>query len=518
MNLILITCLLGGLLINKELISIRISSLSLNIDYIYLRIVNHWINLLFLVLVTLISLIIFLWSLYYIRTHKITLFYLSLTSFVGSMLLLTIRDSLFIIFLGWEGLGITSFVLIVFYQNWIRAKGGLLTLLTNRLGDAILLISFCGVMRTLSGEVSKLMRRTLVTLFLLLSLTKRAQWPFVSWLPAAIAAPTPVSSLVHRSTLVTAGVWLIIRFGLNYSFSIFLWGTLGTLTLLVARLSALMEVDAKKVVALSTLRQLGLMFMSLALGLPIICFFHISIHALAKANLFIVVGRLLHRSFSQQDARLIGSSTLSPFLVIRIRISLRRLIGLVFTAGFFSKEQILMGQSFLFNRFTSIAIIISIAGLTLSYCFKLFLSSLDLNIQSNFQTTSVSITQLLPIFFLRRMRIVGGFLLSYNLDLLPILIGRIEYVYWRMRIFGVSCLLSRYFWLEKSYLGFSSQSKMIDLSLRTLKRIKILTSRMESSGREVIFLFRRFTLLKIFKQRMRLVFLFSIASIVLFFF
>jgi NADH-quinone oxidoreductase subunit L len=204
---------------------------------------------------------------------------------------------------------------------------------------------------------------------------------------------------------------------------------LGTLTLLVARLSALIEVDAKKVVALSTLRQLGLIFMALALGLPIICFFHIAIHALAKANLFMVIGRLLHRRFSQQDARLVRSSTLSPFLVISISISLSSLIGLIFTAGFFSKEQILIGQSFLFSRFTSITLIISIAGLTLAYCFKLFLSSLNLNIQRSFQFSSTRIRQLLPIFFLRRMRMVGGFLLSYNLDLVSILMGRIEYIY-----------------------------------------------------------------------------------------
>lgn len=190
-----------------------------------------------------------------------------------------------------------------------------------------------------------------------------------------------------------------------------------------------MEVDAKKVVALSTLRQLGLIFISLALGLPIICFFHIAMHALAKANLFIVVGRLLHSRFSQQDARLVRSSTLGPFLVIRIGISLSRLVGLIFTAGFFSKEQILIGQSFLFNRLTSVALVISIAGLTLSYCFKLFLSSLSLNAQRNFQPSSIRITQLFPIFFLRRIRIMGGFILSYNLDLVPILARRIEYIY-----------------------------------------------------------------------------------------
>jgi NADH-quinone oxidoreductase subunit L len=118
----------------------------------------------------------------------------------------------------------------------------------------------------------------------------------------------------------------------------------------VARLSALIETDAKKIVALSTLSQLGLIFIALALGIPIICYFHILIHALAKANLFIVVGRILHTRFSQQDSRIISSRTVGPFIVVSITVRLLRLVGFVFIAGFFSKEQILIGQAFLLNR------------------------------------------------------------------------------------------------------------------------------------------------------------------------
>jgi NADH:ubiquinone oxidoreductase subunit 5 (subunit L)/multisubunit Na+/H+ antiporter MnhA subunit len=122
------------------------------------------------------------------------------------------------------------------------------------------------------------------------------------------------------------------------------------LTLSVARLSALIETDAKKVVALSTLRQLGLIFIALAIGRPIICFFHIIIHAFAKANLFIIVGRILHRRFSQQDARLISSRRITFFITITITISLVRLVGIIFISGFFSKEQILIGQSSILRR------------------------------------------------------------------------------------------------------------------------------------------------------------------------
>jgi len=132
-------------------------------------------------------------------------------------------------------------------------------------------------------------------------------------LPAAIAAPTPVSSLVHSSTLVTAGVWLLIRFGQTPSLRLNLWLIIGILTLFVARAAALTEVDAKKVVALSTLRQLGLIIVSLTLGNVVLCLFHVLTHALAKANLFIVVGNTLHDRFAQQDSRQLSNIS-SKFL------------------------------------------------------------------------------------------------------------------------------------------------------------------------------------------------------------
>jgi NADH:ubiquinone oxidoreductase subunit 5 (subunit L)/multisubunit Na+/H+ antiporter MnhA subunit len=125
------------------------------------------------------------------------------------------------------------------------------------------------------------------------------------------------------------------------------------MTLMVASLSALVETDGKKVVALSTLRQLGLIFVSLSIGRVSICLIHILIHALAKANLFLIVGTLLHRRFSQQDTRFLSSGSLNLFSLVRLRISLFRLVGLTFTAGFFSKEQILLGHYFVINRIPS---------------------------------------------------------------------------------------------------------------------------------------------------------------------
>jgi len=244
-----------------------------------------------------------------------------------------------------------------------------------------------------------------------------------------MAAPTPVRSLVHSSTLVTAGVWLIIRFREASSFGIFFWGILGISTLIVAGLAALIETDAKKTVALSTLRQLGLIFIAFSIGIPIICFFHIIIHAFAKANLFIIIGNLLHNSFSQQDSRLIRSSTINIFIVLASTTRILRLIGLTFTSGFFSKEQILIGQPFIFNRLLSLSLILLIAGLTTAYCLKLMRTIFYINTESLFQKRLISLRQFIPIITIRTLTIVSGLLCSYNLYPCLFFLGRVERIF-----------------------------------------------------------------------------------------
>jgi NADH-ubiquinone oxidoreductase chain 5 len=129
-------------------------------------------------------------------------------------------------------------------------------------------------------------------------------------LPAAIAAPTPVSSLVHSSTLVTAGIYLLIRFYCSLSYYVYFYYVvfyIGVVTCLMARLSAIYENDLKKIVALSTLRQLGVMIIALGLGLPILAFFHLITHALFKALLFVCAGTIIHNRANNQDVRLIGT-------------------------------------------------------------------------------------------------------------------------------------------------------------------------------------------------------------------
>ena len=327
----------------------------------------------FIISVLAISLSVFLWRNFYIKdTSSLFVFSILLLLFVFSILLLLFRNRFFVIFLGWEGLGVTSFALIIFYQNWIRIKGGLLTLLTNRIGDAVLIIrfSFIILQRTVY-HLFKTASISIIFLLILVSTTKRAQSPFTSWLPAAIAAPTPVRALVHSSTLVTAGIWLLIRFNSLVLISSTLLGLVGFLTLLLASFSALFEKDIKKIVALSTLRQLGLIVFSLSRGGVFLCLFHLLMHAFAKANLFIIVGTFIHNRFSQQDIRNIRRGVEEKSTLLFTFISVLSLRGRVFLSGFFSKDLVLFSSLLLFNSYISLFVYILVISFTLCYCLKI---------------------------------------------------------------------------------------------------------------------------------------------------
>lgn len=386
---------------------ISITDLISNVRVFTLSVLGNIQVFMFFLLIIVISLCVFSWSRFYIHNKRLRWFFSTLFVFVFSIVTLVFRESLFSIFLGWEGLGVSSFLLIIFYQNWTRVNGGLLTLLTNRVGDACLVISFSYWIFLLSPMFN--LNQFLTVLIFILTFTKRAQWPFTSWLPAAIAAPTPVSALVHRSTLVTAGIWVLIRFFSRSPSA--LWLLIGSLTTLTASFAALLETDIKKIVALSTLRQLGLMVVSLYLGGKLICFFHLICHALAKANLFLIVGRVLGLSYSQQDSRK------SPVTVNTLRmaliISVIRLRGALFQSGMYSKEQILSSHFFLSNRIFSWMSILVIVSLTMSYCLKLL--SMCLWRTREKVTSSLRRKMIhLPILILSTSTVLFGFFYNNN--------------------------------------------------------------------------------------------------------
>lgn len=184
----------------------------------------------------------------------------------------------------------------------------MLTALRNRVGDVALILALA-FGRVFRGYWTYRVVGPLALLILVAALSKRAQFPFSAWLPRAIAAPTPVSALVHSSTLVTAGVYLLIR---SYSgLAEVSWFqpvllTVSLLTLVLAGLAALTSFDIKEVVAHSTLSQLRIMMVAIALGHPMLAFIHLLTHAMFKALLFIAVGRYIYYSNHNQDLRRMG--------------------------------------------------------------------------------------------------------------------------------------------------------------------------------------------------------------------
>nr|YP_010535266.1 NADH dehydrogenase subunit 5 [Megacopta cribriella]UYA97727.1 NADH dehydrogenase subunit 5 [Megacopta cribriella] len=306
-------------------------------------------------------------------------FLLLVILFITSMMLLIVSPNLISILLGWDGLGLVSYCLVVYFQNMKSYNAGMLTILVNRLGDVSILISISWLFTL--GEYNYCFcfyysidySSWIYYLMILAAFTKSAQMPFSSWLPAAMAAPTPVSALVHSSTLVTAGVYLLIRFSHllnNFNSSWFLW--ISCLTMFMAGLGANFEFDLKKVIALSTLSQLGFMMSILFMGYSDVSFFHLISHAFFKALLFLCAGLIIHGMSNSQDIRHMGGISCSmPYTCSCFCISNFSLGGLPFLSGFYSKDLILEYMtSGNFNLFIFIIFFLSV-GLTLSYTLRL---------------------------------------------------------------------------------------------------------------------------------------------------
>lgn len=298
--------------------------------------------------------------------------------FVFSMACLIFIPHFFFLLVGWDGLGITRFLLVIYYLSDSSWGAGLKTYLINRIGDRFFIIGLVLFLKKGYWDINRLSEKYLLCLIIVLGcFTKRAQFPFSSWLPAAMAAPTPVSSLVHSSTLVTAGIYLMIRFSYIFPNWLFiLIGVRGMWTLYSARLAACCEYDCKKVVAYSTLSQLGLMSVSISLNLPLIAFFHLITHAMFKALIFICVGYLIKKSGHFQDARrLKGLWQTSPLLGITLIIRNFSLLGFPFLAGFFSKELIIENNILTINWVFHILLLLSLP-LTSYYRMRLTLKVL----------------------------------------------------------------------------------------------------------------------------------------------
>lgn len=372
------------------------------------------------------SLVIYYRKEYISEDYNINRFILLVLLFVFSIIMLIISPNLIRILLGWDGLGLVSYCLVIYFQNVKSFNAGILTALSNRIGDVALLIAIAWMLNYGSWNyifyielIKTDFEITIIgALVMLAAITKRAQIPFSSWLPAAMAAPTPVSALVHSSTLVTAGIYLLIRFNVLLvdtwlgSFLLLISG----LTMFIAGLGANFEFDLKKIIALSTLSQLGLIIRILAMGFPKLAFFHLLTHALFKALLFICAGAIIHNIKNSQDIRVMGCLTYQiPLTSSCLNVANLALCGIPFLAGFYSKDLILEIVSLSYINLFRFFLFFFSTGLTVCYSFRLVYYSLtgDFNRNALHPLNDEGWVILKSMLGLLLMAVIGGSILRW---------------------------------------------------------------------------------------------------------
>ena len=344
-----------------------------------------------LLIVTGIGFLIHIYSLGYMgHDQGVVRFFVYLNLFIFFMLVLVMADNLLVLFVGWEGVGLCSYLLIGFwYQDHGNATAGNKAFIVNRIGDfgfilgILLLVTELGRQGIWTLEFAELQRHVqlinpavivVVTLLLFVGAAgKSAQIPLFVWLPDAMAGPTPVSALIHAATMVTAGVYMTARLHFLFDLAPATLGVIawiGAATAIFAATIALTQNDIKKVLAYSTVSQLGYMFLAVGLGAFSAAIFHVFTHAFFKACLFLGSGSVIHALNGEQDMRRMGGlkapmpATYWTYVIATLAIA-----GIPLTAGFFSKDLILW-QAFSHGAYFLWAIGLVTAGLTAFYMFR----------------------------------------------------------------------------------------------------------------------------------------------------
>src|SRR5512136_406500 len=296
-------------------------------------------------------------------------FFTYLNLFMTSMLVLVLANNYLLMFLGWEGVGLCSYLLIGFwYQKQSASDAGKKAFVVNRIGDAGFLLGLFLIWRTFGSVayaeifpqaevIREVLERdsvfglslvTWMTILLFIGATgKSAQLPLYVWLPDAMEGPTPVSALIHAATMVTAGVYMVARSGALFnlaplSMQVVAW--IGGLTAIFAATIALVQMDLKRVLAYSTISQLGYMFLGCGVGAYAAAIFHLMTHALFKALLFLGAGSVIHGLSGEQDLRKMGGlRALMPITAATFFLASLANVGIFPLAGFWSKDEILYG-------------------------------------------------------------------------------------------------------------------------------------------------------------------------------
>lgn len=349
-----------------------------------------------IVVVTTISMLVHLYSTAYMSHDPYLVRFMSyLSLFTFCMLILVTADNFLQLFVGWEGVGLCSYLLINFWFTRLLAnKAALKAMIMNRIADVFFTISILLILLIFKTTnfviVFNLIpfiadssynflgfvfpKISLIAFFLFVgAIGKSAQIGLHTWLPDAMEGPTPVSSLLHAATMVTAGVFLIIRCSIIFEYSELVLALLiffGGVTALFAGIVAIFQYDLKKIIAYSTCSQLGYMFFSCGLSNYYVAFFHLWNHAFFKALLFLSAGAVIHAFFDEQDMRRLGRfREFLPFTYICFWIGSLAIMGFPFLTGFYSKDLIL---EFAYSRFIIDSNFIYFLGLTAAICTAIY--------------------------------------------------------------------------------------------------------------------------------------------------
>lgn len=387
------------------------------------------LSILMTLIITGIGSLIHLYSISYMHEDEgFYKFFAYLNFFIFNMLMLVLGSNFLMLFFGWEGVGLCSYLLIGFwYKNAEYGKAARKAFVMNRIGDLGLLmglflifhqfqsLDYAVVLPKIASGATPQSMITAISMCLFVgAMGKSAQIPLYTWLPDAMAGPTPVSALIHAATMVTAGIYLVVRCEALFYLSpitnnVIMW--VGLATSILAALIGLKQNDIKKVLAYSTVSQLGLMFVALGCGAYTAAMFHLATHAFFKALLFLGSGSVIHAMHHEQDIRLMGGlKSKMPITYITFLIGTLAITGFPFLSGFFSKDEILLA-AFEHNKIVYILSVFS-ATITGLYMFRMFFVTFHgkyRNHHHSFEKVHESPWQMsLPLMILAVLSLLGG--------------------------------------------------------------------------------------------------------------
>ncbi len=399
--------------------------LNINLAYLVDPLTCVW-----LLVVTGVGFLIHVYSVGYMHGEDgFTRFFTYLNLFMVSMLLLVMGNNYLVLFIGWEGVGLCSYLLIGYYYDKVSAaKAASKAFVVNRIGDAGFLLAIFLVFinfKTLDytkvfaqvGQLSPEMATAIAICLLIGAVGKSAQLPLYTWLPDAMEGPTPVSALIHAATMVTAGVYMIVRNHAIFDLSPVAMeavAIIGGCTALFAATIGLVQTDIKRVLAYSTVSQLGYMFLGCGVGAYTAAVFHVMTHAFFKALLFLSAGSVIHALSGEQDIRKMGGlSKKIPWTYRLFLIGTIAIAGIPPLAGFWSKDEI-MGHAFAHHHYVYYGLAACGAFLTSFYMFRLtyltFYGASRMDHHTEEHVHESPMVMVGPLMALGLLSMVGGFL------------------------------------------------------------------------------------------------------------